>query len=277
MGDIQKFLFDRRFDRGGGFDEDEDLPFTTAPVEVEPPPEPEEPPPPPPPMFTAAQMEAAREEGYIGGHTAALDEASAATERLTALALGEVGRRLDGLTHRHEIAVDALARDATRLILAVCRKVLPATAEKNAVREITALVAELLPNVLDEPRLVVRVNPDVADVLRERMDPVIAESGYEGRVLVTPDGRVPQADCRIDWGEGGLERDTARQWAEIEALIDQHLAGPMREVTPAAPPPPDVLLARRNAQPPEDDRSALDDLPIDRPLDGGMTEPPQGE
>ncbi|MCF8503258.1 MAG: hypothetical protein K9H11_22560, partial [Rhodospirillum sp.] len=209
------------------------------------------------PMFTSSQMEAAREEGYIGGHTAALDEASAATERMTALALGEIGRRLDDLRDRHDIAVDALSRDAARLVLAICRKVLPATAEENAVREITALLTELLPNVLDEPRLVLRAHPDVAEMLRERLDPVIADSGYEGRVLITPDGRVPMPDCRVDWGEGGMERDTGRQWDEIEALIDHHVNAPTpttRTVPPSHPEDSDPDPAQGTV------RSALEEL-----------------
>ncbi|WP_413207549.1 flagellar assembly protein FliH [Rhodospirillum sp. A1_3_36] len=256
MGDIQKFLFDRRFDRADGFGEDEEEEDTaTASSEQSAEPEPEEPPPPPPPMFTTAQMEAAREEGYIGGHTSALNEASMATERMTALALDEVARRLDSLRDSHQIAVDALARDAARLVQFICRKVLPATAEENAIPEITALLADLLPSVLDEPRLVVRVHPDVTDMLRLRLDPVIAQSGYEGRVLITPDTRISTADCRVDWGEGGMERDTGRQWAEIEALIDHHVNGP----TPVSRTEKgtETAASDQRAAP---ERSSLDDL-----------------
>jgi flagellar assembly protein FliH len=267
MGDIQKFLFDRRFDRAGGFgdDEEEDSPFASPEQTAEPEPEPEEPPPPPPPMFTTAQMEAAREEGYIGGHTSALDEASMATERMTALALGEVARRLDSLRDSHHIALDALSRDAARLVQFICRKVLPATAEENAIPEITALLADLLPSVLDEPRLVVRAHPDVTDMLRQRLDPVIDQSGYEGRVLITPDNRVSTADCRVDWGEGGMERDTGRQWAEIEALIDHHVNGPTpvsragKEADLDPPPPAEAGTAASN-QRAATERSALEDL-----------------
>ncbi|MBK1665446.1 flagellar assembly protein FliH [Rhodospirillum rubrum] len=230
MGTIEKFLFDRRFDQIYGLD-GEALPVSSSTVSVEP--EPEEPPPPPPPMFTTAQVEAAREEGYIGGHTAALDEAANATERMAALALAEMGRRLNELQHRHDDAIDDIARDAARLILGVCRKILPATAQNGAVDEVTALVSELLPSVFTEPRLIVRVHPAIADSLRERLDAVAAESGYEGKLTVSADPRVPPTDCKVEWGEGGVERDSARQWAEIEALIDRHLAGAAAPVSDA--------------------------------------------
>ncbi len=235
MAEIQKFLFDRRFDGGGSRKDSTGRSRAELEAEAEAalaanePEQPEEPPPPPPPMYTAAQLEAAREEGYIAGHTAALDEASQASERMTALALQEVAHRLDGLQARHDVALDAISRDGARMILAVCRKVLPASAEQGAQEEVIHLVAELLPDVLDAPRLTVRVNPTLADTLRDRLGETVENSGYEGKLIVQGDDRVPPSDCRVDWGEGGVDRDVRRTWEEIETLIDRHLDVPGSE------------------------------------------------
>ncbi|GEO81471.1 FliH/SctL family protein [Pararhodospirillum oryzae] len=234
MGEIAKFLFDRRFDRP--LDPREGWGAERAPeAPPDPPPEPEEPPPPPPPLFTAAEVDAAREEGYIAGHTAALEDASAANERMAALALGEVAQGLQDVMNQHAEAMENMARDAARLAYCICRKVLPVGADTVVVDEVAALLADTLPQVLDEPRLVVRVHPDVAELVRARVGPLVKDCGYEGRLTVTSDPRLGRPDCRVEWGEGGIERDSARQWSEIEAIVARHVG--MERTESEAPDP----------------------------------------
>ncbi|WP_242390485.1 FliH/SctL family protein [Pararhodospirillum photometricum] len=184
-------------------------------------------------------MEATREEGYIAGHAAALDEAGGANERMVVLALSEVGASLETLRTQHATSLDTLSRDVARLVYGVCRKMLPVSASDVIVAEIIALVTEALPQVLDEPRLVIRVHPDVADLVRERLEPLVAQYGYEGRVLVTADPRLGRPDCRVEWAAGGIERDCARQWEEIAEIITRHTGHAVGPIpTDAAPDEP---------------------------------------
>ncbi|MGB0694372.1 MAG: flagellar assembly protein FliH [Rhodospirillaceae bacterium] len=250
MAEIKKFLFDTSFDMdfGGGapgFSDDAAMPKMRnggqagdyAPV---PETEEAEPPPPPPEMFTVAQIEAAREEGYIGGHTAALDEASAATERMAAMALTEISQGIMRLRDDQLALQNQITADAVRLVRVITRKMMPATAEQGAAEEISALVADLIPQVMEQPRLSVRVHPDIAANVRDRLEGLVRDIGYEGKVSVMADHQMPPANGRIDWGDGGVERDTERQWQDIEAAIDAHLA----------------TLINGNGQPPSDGHAA---------------------
>ncbi|MQX37894.1 FliH/SctL family protein [Roseospira navarrensis] len=193
----------------------------------------EDPAPPPPEMFTREQLDAAREEGYIKGHTQALEEAATADSHVTATALKTIVAAIDRMDAEEQARVTALQKTATRLALAVTRRVLPATGEAQAGDEIEHLIARILPDMLDQPRLVVRVNGALAEVVRSAVRGLQTTSGYEGRVVVRPDNALAREDCRLEWGEGGIERDTARLWEDIEAAVSRHL----NEAVPPAPAP----------------------------------------
>lgn len=186
---------------------------------------------PPPEMYSAAQLEAAREEGYIKGHTAALDEAAKTDSHVSAEALRTITRAIDALDDSRATHERNLERQAVRLALSITRRLLPAVGEAVAIKEIESLVARALGDLMDQPRLFVRVNGAVADTMRSAIRDLQVTSGYEGRVVVRPDNSMAQGDCRLEWGEGGVERDTDRLWAEVEAAVGRHL----EEAIPPAP------------------------------------------
>jgi len=210
---------------------------------------PEEPAPPPAEMFTKEQLEAAREEGFIRGHTSALDDAAKADGHVTASALKRIAEGIDRMDQAERSHVETLEKTATRLALTIARQILPATAERVAVEEIERLVEHVLPDLLDQPRLVIRVNGAIAEVVRGAVRELQASSGYEGRVVVRPDNALAREDCRLEWGEGGTERDTGRLWADVEAAVARHLDEPV----PSAAPRPDSTADHPAADHPTDD------------------------
>jgi len=200
---------------------------------------PEEPAPPPAEMFTKEQLEAAREEGFIRGHTSALDDAAKADGHVTASALKRIAEGIGHMDEAERSHLVVLDKMATRLALTIARQILPATAERVAVDEIKRLVEHVLPDLLDQPRLVIRVNGAIAEVVRGAVRELQASSGYEGRVVVRPDNALAWEDCRLEWGEGGTERDTARLWADIESAVARHLDEPVPPATPRPAPAAD--------------------------------------
>ncbi|MBB4265392.1 FliH/SctL family protein [Roseospira visakhapatnamensis] len=268
MATVQKFLFDTSFDEPdseparktgpvpvpeGGLDDEGDMPrvdddeqpyagldrrrrSADAPL-----------PEPPPNLYTAAQVDAAREEGYLKGHTVALEEAGASTARLTAAALKDIVAAFDRMDAEQRAFNAEVEKSATRLALTIARHLLPAAAEAGAVPEIERLVAATLPDVLDQPRLVIRVHGSLAEAIRQAVRPIQDDHGFEGRLTVRPDNDLPVGDCRLEWGDGGVERDTVRLWAEIEAVVARYLD---EIVPPPSPPRPDATGA------PEADRTA---------------------
>lgn len=186
--------------------------------------------------FTAAEHEAAKKASFAGGHAAGRAEAVAEAEQVAATTL----QTLAG-TVKHILAqADQLHAERSRVAIAavstMARKLFPALAERHGVAEIEALLGECLAQLHDEPRIVVRLNDLVLDPVRRHLDRLIASLGYTGRVVLLADETLSVSDAKIEWADGGAERDTQRIWAELDAAIQRFVdkgAEPSAEPLPS--------------------------------------------
>lgn len=248
MATVRKFTFDTRFDEaeqarptlgqtlagdgygGPAFQETspgqqppppDPAAMPDSPAEPEPEPEPEDLG--PPLVYTEEDMEIAREEAFVAGHTAALDEASVAAEQAASEALGQAAAALKQMAENVETAHAGYGDLAGRVATEICRRLLPETGEEYAAREISALVQALLPNLIGQPRLIARTHPDLRETIQGALGRACEQIGFEGRLTVIPDSAMQLSDCRIEWSDGGAERNTSRLWDEIDALLERNL------------------------------------------------------
>lgn len=179
--------------------------------------------PPPPPVakaeYTQAQLDAAKEEGYIQGHGAALEEAATAREHYAADALNLIAQGLSGLNVQQAAANKDLAHFAMRMVYGLAQRLLPRHAQAHAVDSIEEFVRKVLPLAVGEPRLVVRSHPMIAEDLEARLKDVFARSSFQGSFTVVTDYEVQPGDCRLEWDGGGADRDEARIWADIREVV----------------------------------------------------------
>jgi len=222
---------DRGRDRGGEHDEIDD---SDDDVDE---------PPPPPPMFTEEDVNVARDMAYEEGRRRGLTEAADSATQQTSVALAAIAAQMADLAARQVEAGEEASRNAVRVALAAFKKMLPSLADATAIDEIVRVVGEVVGQVLDEPRIIVRVATALAEPLRARLDEVADSHGFEGRVVLQPDARLATGDCRIEWADGGAQRDQARLAAEIEATIERALAPPERRFAVATPEEKDLAEA----------------------------------
>lgn len=221
MAKLQKYMFDLDFDNP-----DAPAEAAQAAAVAEQVAEPEEPEAPPPPTFTEEDLAITRESAYAEGRDAGRAEAMETVEQSVAASLTAVTGHMDALFRRQEEANDANARNAVRVTMAVLRKVLPAACEKHAFDEVARVVEEVVGHILDEPRIIVRLAADLVEPVRDRLEAVAQAHGFEGRVVVQADPRLPAGDCRVEWTDGGAERDQVRLMQEIEAAVERALDHP---------------------------------------------------
>jgi flagellar assembly protein FliH len=70
-----------------------------------------------------------------------------------------------------------------------------------------------------EPRLVVRVHEDQFDAVNERVQEIATQRAYAGKVIVLADPDTVPGDCRVEWADGGIERNTAAVWSAVEQTV----------------------------------------------------------
>ena len=206
MTQPHKFLFDRSFDLPDG-------PRATA-RKVAPPPE---------PTFTKAEVEAARAAGFADGRARALEETAQAIEARAATALQTLAATIDEALQSRQHATEEAQRRALETVRAIMRKAVPALCRTAPLLELETLVSDCVREAFDEPRIVLRVADGVFDAMQQRLAAITGPAGFVGKVVLLADDTLDLADARVEWAEGGAERDTKRLLRDIDGALARAL------------------------------------------------------
>jgi flagellar assembly protein FliH len=206
MTQPHKFLFDRSFDL-------QDAPRPVSRKTA----------PPPEPTFTEAELEAARAAGFAEGRRQALDEAAQAIEARVAAALQTLAATVGEALKSRQHAAEAAQRRALETIRAIMRKAVPALCRTAPLLELETLVNDCVREAFDEPRVVLRVADGVFDAMQQRLAAITGAAGFAGKVVLLADDSLDLADARVEWAEGGAERDTKRLLRDIDGALARAL------------------------------------------------------
>jgi len=121
--------------------------------------------------------------------------------------------------HRHRTLTDAVSLAST-----IARKLAGHLVALYPAGEIEALISECLASLDGVPHLVIRCAPELADQVRDIAQTRITTSGFSGRLIVMGDPDRPIGDARLEWVDGGLERNQATLAEEIDRRIGAYLA-----------------------------------------------------
>jgi flagellar assembly protein FliH len=170
-----------------------------------------------------------REEGFLAGRR---DAEVRAAERLAdeAGALVGLARRLLDTLDAERVAAEAAA---VELAVSVARRFAQRLVDAEPLAEVRALLADCLAPLRRAPHLAVRLARADADALRPHIDRLVRETGFEGRIVILGEDEVIRGDCRIEWADGGILRDSDAIAAEVDAAVERWLAA--RRETAAAP------------------------------------------
>jgi flagellar assembly protein FliH len=176
-----------------------------------------------PPEELAVMLGEAESKGFGAGFKAAEKEAVAEAERRTAVAFEQIGDALDRMVRGLAAIESRLEAEAVEVAVAVGRKLAPELIAREPFAEIAALATECFKQLVTTPHVVVRVNDALHAVARERLDEVSRLRGFEGRLMVIAEPDVALGDCRIEWADGGLNRDRAAVEAAIVEAVGRYV------------------------------------------------------
>lgn len=218
MSGVQKFMFDVQFDAPAPAPEPEVVPEDLAPAL---------PPEPPAPTFSEAELEEAKRRAWDDAMAEGLrlgrEEALGGIEQVQNSLFESMLHRLSDLLSE-QAGRHAREREMTlRIALAVARKILPAYVERHGLGEIEALVAGVVSQLGEEPRLVLRVADSQLDAVTARVQRELDRRGFAGKVVFMGEPALGPADCLMEWADGGAERSEARLWGEIDSIAAQAL------------------------------------------------------
>lgn len=243
---MQKFLFDRSFD--GLQPRHADLPAK-------------------PSVYAQADLDAAKEAAFNEGYAAGKQKHLAEIAVIATHIEHQLETLLQGAAqHRHEQQTETMD-----IALTIAQKLLPDYVSRNGLDEIQGLLTQAMHEMAQEPRLVVRIPDAMLDPLQQSLDHLINSQAFAGKIILLADDNLGAQDCRIEWSDGGIERNIGVIWQTIERLAGYTAPERLVEPPPAAEPvleppaaPPEAVTQTYDAsdlQPAESANVPLEENP----------------
>jgi flagellar assembly protein FliH len=172
----------------------------------------------------AQRIASAEARAYRDGFDAGQHEAKAESDRRSALALEEIKIAMQAIAARFAGVERRMETEAVDVAVAVARKLCSALIADEPLGEVTGLVAECFSHLVSTPHLVVRVNDQLYETARERIERLAKPSGFQGRLVILAEPEIATGDCRIEWADGGVVLERAAIEAKINELVGRYIA-----------------------------------------------------
>ncbi len=227
----------------------------------------------PKPQYTDDDLAAARGEGQKTGFDLGTRHALEGIEKAAADALERIAEHIGHLGGAHERAVVNIRTDAARLAFSIADRLAAGLLAREPLGEIETLIGECLERLQAEPRIVIRVADDLVEPLHARIAQLSTSAGFGGKIVLIGEPRMAVGDCRVEWPDGGAERDMATLTDAAGEAVQRYLGlqAEMAETLPdaATPPAGDADTAAPDAAAPAavaETAAAADDIDPDDPL-----------
>ena len=220
MSTAQKYLFETCFDRDASPPVVED-----EKIEIE-----------APPAVSEADIAAAHARGFVEGRNEGIAEMQSGIDQRQGAILEAMLTGLQALDDARARSEDRIERRMLSLAGAIVRKTVPPIARDHAQDTIEQIIRECLPKLMDEPRIVLRVHASTLEELRGKINTLATKSGFRGDIILLSDDELAEADCRVEWADGGAEKSEEKIWAAIDAAVASHLGPPPDEDPPGDAP-----------------------------------------
>ena len=154
------------------------------------------------------------EAGQAQARTEAADSIARALNQI-ADSMARINGALTGIETRLEIEA---------VQVAVAGKLAPELVAREPLAELSALAGDAFRHLVTTPQISVHIGTDIFDAAKEKLEEIARQRGFEGRLSVQPDAAIARGDCRIEWADGGVNRDTATTLAAIEDVVGRYIA-----------------------------------------------------
>ncbi|MBT4691217.1 MAG: hypothetical protein HN834_03530 [Rhodospirillaceae bacterium] len=201
---MTKFLFENNFD----VDQDGNLKPDETPDAI----------------YSEEDLAAARGEAQAIGFAAGKQEALGGIENLVANTLQNITAAVGNIGAQYEQAVLAVKAESAQMAMVIAGKLAPSLLERQPMDEIQGLILECLELLPTEPRIVVRVSEPILEQLSEEIDQLAIRAGFQGSVVLLAEDNMTGADCRVEWADGGAERNIEALFQKIDSAVGRYCA-----------------------------------------------------
>ena len=129
------------------------------------------------PTFSEDELNAAREEGFNAGKEGGMTEALASIENSISQTLSTIVDEILDLSRKQSEYNEHIKIETISLLNCVNRKLFPLMNEQLNLDEAIQFSQRVLPELLTEPRITIRVHEDISETLKNRIEIFRVSSG----------------------------------------------------------------------------------------------------
>jgi flagellar assembly protein FliH len=174
------------------------------------------------PVHEASLMDADA-AGYRRGFAAAKTEILAEAEQRSAVALERVATTLAEVVRGLSGVEARLETEAVDVAVAVAKKLAAALIEREPLAEISALAMDCFRHLVTAPHVVVRVNDAQHAGVGKPIEEMVRARGLASHLVVLAEPEIGTGDCRIEWADGGINRDRSATEAVIDEAVSRYV------------------------------------------------------
>src|SRR5262245_47315030 len=171
----------------------------------------------------AARLKAAEAAAFARGVAQGAAEARAEAEQRSlaiieriAAAMGTLDRQLDTVEAKFET-------EAVEVAVAVAKKLAPELVSQEPFGEIAALAVGCFRNLVNCPHVVVRVDHALQETSHSTLDEIVRRLSPDTKLVLLAEPDIAPGDCRIEWADGGIDRDSTAVAAAIDEAVARYI------------------------------------------------------
>jgi flagellar assembly protein FliH len=171
----------------------------------------------------AAKLAEAEASAHRKGYAEAQADAKVEFDRRMADVMERIATNLAEANNALKAIETRLECEAVEVAVAVAKKLSPALLAREPFAEISALASESFRELVAAPHIAVRVNDVLYAEAREKLEDIVRAKSFQGRLVVLAEPDIAVGDCRIEWADGGINRNAAAAEAVIDAAVTNYI------------------------------------------------------
>jgi flagellar assembly protein FliH len=172
----------------------------------------------------ALKLAEAESAAHARGYADARADAKVEADRRMAEALERIAVNLGKANEALAAIETRLECEAVEVAVAVAKKLAPTLIAREPFAEISALASECFRELVTAPHIAVRVNDALYAPAREKLDDIVRAKSFQGRLVVLAEPDIAVGDCRVEWADGGINRDAAAADAAIGEAVSGYIS-----------------------------------------------------
>lgn len=180
------------------------------------------------PTITLVEAERRRADAESMAHRKGFDagqaQARAEQNERIAQALSSLAAQALQLDAQLKSIEARLESEAVQVAFAVASKLAPELVAREPFAEIEVLATDCFRQLIATPQISIHVGQDIFDEAKQRLEDIARTRGFDGRIDVMADATLAAGNCRIEWAEGGIVRNSEATLQVIDEAVQRYIA-----------------------------------------------------